>query len=252
MKKIIGCVLLLLLALALGCAAAQAETTTLLVYMCGTDLQSDACEDLYEMADAENGEDVNIVVLAGGTAEWDLDILEGNTRNLLDFQSEADAAEDWGYKSMGSPESLEEFLTYGLTNYPADRTIVILWDHGGGSECGVCFDETANDDGLTVVEINKVLASVSRKVPNFHIDIFGCDACMMATYEMAAMLSHYNIDFYVANFEHMKKGIILPCFLLLEVCSLQELLLEFLELELLELRLALNDDVLISNQSLQR
>ena len=62
MKKLICCGLLLLLALALGCAAAQAETTTLLVYMCGTDLQSDACEDLYEMADAENGEDVNIVV----------------------------------------------------------------------------------------------------------------------------------------------------------------------------------------------
>lgn len=205
MKKIIGCGLLLLLALALGCAAAQAETTTLLVYMCGTDLQSDACEDLYEMADAENGEDVNIVVLAGGTAEWDLDILEGNTRNLLDFQSEADRAEDWGYKSMGSPESLEEFLTYGLTNYPADRAIVILWDHGGGSECGVCFDETADDDSLTVVEINKVLASVSRKVPNFHIDIFGCDACMMATYEMAAMLSHYDIDFYVAS-EELEPG----------------------------------------------
>ena len=205
MKKIICCGLLLLLALALGCAAAQAETTTLLVYMCGTDLQDAGVEDLYEMADAENGEDVSIVVLAGGAVEWDLDILEGNTRNLLDFQSEEDGAEDWGFKSMGSPESLEEFLTYGLTNYPADRTIVILWDHGAGSEGGICFDETANDDGLTVVEINNVLASVSQKIPDFHIDIFGCDACMMATYEMAAMLSQYDIDFFVAS-EELEPG----------------------------------------------
>ena len=202
MKRII-CALALMLALCLGCALAEAETTTLLVYMCGTDLQEDACQDLIEMANADPSDDMNIVVLAGGAKEWSLDLLKGNTRNLLSFQSEADEAEDWGRKSMGSPESLKEFLEYGLKEYPADRMIVILWDHGAGSEGGVCFDETANDDGLTVVEINKVLGSLN--VPDWHIDIFGCDACMMGTYEMAAMLSHYNIDYYVAS-EELEPG----------------------------------------------
>ncbi len=202
MKKII-CALALLLALCLGCALAAAETTTVLVYMCGTDLQEDACEDLIEMANADLSDDMNIVVLAGGAKEWSLDLLKGNTRNLVDFRSEADEAEDWGRKSMGSPESLKEFLEYGLKEFPADRMIVILWDHGAGSEGGVCFDETANDDGLTVVEINKVLGSLN--VPDWHIDIFGCDACMMGTYEMAAMLSHYNIDYYVAS-EELEPG----------------------------------------------
>ena len=202
MKKII-CALALMLALCLGCALAAAETTTVLVYMCGTDIQEDACEDLIEMAEADPSDDMNIVVLAGGTKKWSLDLLKGNTRNLLSFQSEADEPEDWGRKSMGSPESLKEFLEYGLKEYPADRMIVILWDHGAGSEGGVCFDETANDDGLTVVEINKVLGSLN--VPDWHIDIFGCDACMMGTYEMAAMLSHYNIDYYVAS-EELEPG----------------------------------------------
>lgn len=202
MKKII-CALALVLALCLGCALAAAETTTVLVYMCGTDLQEDACEDLIEMANADLSDDMNIVVLAGGAKEWSLDLLKGNTRNLVSFQSEADEPEDWGRKSMGSPESLKEFLEYGLKEYPADRMIVILWDHGAGSEGGVCFDETANDDGLTVVEINKVLGSLN--VPDWHIDIFGCDACMMGTYEMAAMLSHYNIDYYVAS-EELEPG----------------------------------------------
>ena len=202
MKKII-CALAVLLVLCLGCALAAAETTTVLVYMCGTDLQEDACQDLIEMANADPSDDMNIVVLAGGAKEWSLDLLKGNTRNLLSFQSEADEAEDWGRKSMGSPESLKEFLEYGLKEYPADRMIVILWDHGAGSEGGVCFDETANDDGLTVVEINKVLGSLN--VPDWHIDIFGCDACMMGTYEMAAMLSHYDIDYYIAS-EELEPG----------------------------------------------
>ncbi|MBR3335187.1 MAG: hypothetical protein IKG23_12930 [Clostridia bacterium] len=205
MKKII-CALAAVLALCLGCALAAAETATVLVYMCGTDLQEDACEDLIEMASADPPEDMNIVVLAGGAKEWSLDLLKGNTRNLLSFQSEADEPDNWGRKSMGSPESLREFLEYGLTEFPADRTVVILWDHGAGSEGGVCFDETANDDGLTVVEINEVLESLEKTVPGYHINIFGCDACMMGTYEMAAMLSHHNIDYYVAS-EELEPGI---------------------------------------------
>ena len=206
MKKLICFGLILMLALALCSAAAAEETTTLLVYMCGTDLQEDACEDLVEMAEVEAGDAINVVVLAGGAQEWDLEDLQGNSRTLAVIRDGYfEELEDWGHKSMGSTESLEEFLYYGLTNYPADRTIAILWDHGAGSEGGVCFDETVNDDGLTVVEINEVLASLEQSVPDFHINIFGCDACMMATYEMAAMLSHYNIDYYVAS-EELEPG----------------------------------------------
>ena len=200
MKKMICCgwILLLALCLALGCAAAEAETSTLLVYLCGTDLQDAGCLDMAEMAEADAGENVNVVVLAGGAKEWEYDFLEGNTRTLVEIRDGDAYTADWGHASMGSPESLKEFLEYGLENYPADRTIVVLWDHGAGSEGGVCFDETAEDDGLTVAEINEVLSSLP---PERHINIFGCDACMMGTYEMAAMLSHYNIGYYVASQE---------------------------------------------------
>ena len=206
MKKIIGIVLLLALLFALGCVRAEGKTTTLLVYMCGTDLQEDACEDLVEMAEVEAGDAINVVVLAGGAKEWDLEDLKGNSRTLAVIRDGYfEELQDWGKASMGSPDSLVEFLRYGLTEYPADRTIAVLWDHGAGSEGGVCFDETANDDGLTVVEINSALENLAREVPGYHINIFGCDACMMATYEMAAMLSHHSIDYYVAS-EELEPG----------------------------------------------
>ena len=206
MKKIIGAVLLLVLFFALGCAQAEGKTTTLLVYMCGTDLQDAGCEDLVEMAEVEAGDAINMVVLAGGAKEWDLEDLKGNRRTLAVIRDGYfESLEDWGKASMGSPDSLEEFLRYGLTEYPADRTIVVLWDHGAGSEGGVCFDETANDDGLTIAEMNSVLNKLDQSVPGYHINIFGCDACMMATYEMAAMLSHHDIGYYVAS-EELEPG----------------------------------------------
>ncbi len=200
MKKIALLLVLMLLGSSLSFATAAEQTTTVLVYMCGTDLQDAACEDLIEMAEVESGGQIRIVALAGGTHEWDLEDLEGDTRNFMVIEDGyITELEDWGAASMGSGESLEEFLSYGLTEYPADRTVVILWDHGAGSEGGVCFDETADDDGLTIVEIDRALQRVEQSVPGYHIDVFGCDACMMATYEMAAMLSRYAVDYYVAS-----------------------------------------------------
>ena len=55
------------------------------------------------------------------------------------------------------------------------------------------------------MEINSALENLAREVPGYHINIFGCDACMMATYEMAAMLSHHSIDYYVAS-EELEPG----------------------------------------------
>ena len=206
MKKIICGTVILLLALLIGCAAASAETTTLLLYMCGTDLQESGCEDMAEIAELEDADDINTIVLAGGAKEWFYEDLAGETRNLAVIKDGSfEEITDWGNKSMGSVESLQEFLEYGLTYYPADRMIVVLWDHGAGSEGGVCFDETADDDALSVVDIDQALTAVQQKLPDSHINIFGCDACMMATYEMAAMLSRHDIGYYVAS-EELEPG----------------------------------------------
>lgn len=202
MKRLLLCTLLLL---AVGLfAAAQAEgSATLLVYMCGAEIQYDACYDMYEMGLAENGDDVNVVILAGGADKWEFDEIKGGTRNLITIRDgDFETIEDWGWKSMGSEESLLEFLEYGLTNYPADKTIVVLWNHGAGSEAGMCFDCTTEDeDGLSLNEINDVLYDLHESMGGFHIDVLGCDACMMATYEMAAMLSYYDIDYFIASEE---------------------------------------------------
>ena len=68
MKRIIA-VLFAVGVLLLGAYACAGADLTLLVYMCGADLQSSACYDIYEMALAETGDNINIVILAGGAPE---------------------------------------------------------------------------------------------------------------------------------------------------------------------------------------
>ena len=207
MKKITVVIFTLGFLLLSAGALAQADMT-LLVYMCGADIQSDACEDIYEMAVAETGEKLNLVLLAGGAEAWDYDEIAGNTRNLIEIRDGYfESITDWGWDSMGSEKSLLEFLKYGLTAYPAKRTAVILWNHGAGSEGGICFDSTTQEeDGLTLLEIHHVLRDLKAQLGHFHLDFFGCDACMMATYEMAAMLSSYDIDYFVAS-EEVEPGL---------------------------------------------
>ena len=204
-KTILSAALLLIFCFGLFPAFAETQTTVL-IYMCGTDIQEDACWDIYEMALAETGDNINLVLLAGGTRRWEFDELKGG-RCTLAVISDGDFAylEDWGKESMGSAETLATFLCAGLSEFPADRTVVILWDHGSGSEGGICFDEIYDDDGLTLREIDEALSTAREALGDFHIDIFGCDACMMATYEMAAMLSHYDIDYFIAS-EELEAG----------------------------------------------
>ena len=204
MKRLFFVLFLLFPALVSVCLA-EADAT-LLVYMCGGGLEEDAYLDLVEMAEAQ-ADNVNIVVLAGGCADWGIEGLEGNTRNLAVFRDGGfESVEDWGPLSMGSGDCLFQFLEFGLSRWPAKRTIVVLWDHGAGSEAGLCFDETADDDGLTLPEIDRVLSRLRDATGGFHIDLFGCDACMMAGYEMAAMLSQYDIDCFIGSEETEPSG----------------------------------------------
>ena len=63
--------------------AVSAETTTVMMYMCGTDLQSDCLNDIREMTQASFGDEVNLVVLAGGAKKWDDSALQAGRLNLF-------------------------------------------------------------------------------------------------------------------------------------------------------------------------
>lgn len=59
---------------------------------------------------------------------------------------------------MSNPTTLRDFINYGMDNYPAENTILIISDHGGGWK-GLCSD-TINGDGdwMSLLELSSALS----------------------------------------------------------------------------------------------
>ena len=176
-------------------------TVTILVYMCGTDLESQngmATADIKEMLNAKISSKVNLLIYTGGCARWKNSVISSSVNQIYQIKDgELILLEaDMGRASMTSPSTLQEFITYGKDHFPADRMCLILWDHGGGSVSGYGYDEkTGRGQSMTLSGINTALKGSSVK-----FDFIGFDACLMATVENGLMLSQY-ADYMIASEE---------------------------------------------------
>ncbi|MCR5630314.1 clostripain-related cysteine peptidase [Eubacterium sp.] len=182
------------------------DVVTLMVYMCGTDLESRsgmATNDLTEMANATNAKNVNIIVYTGGCARWKNNIISNSTNQIYQVKDGGlkCLVSDDGNKGMTKPETLTDFIKYCKENFPANRNCLILWDHGGGSVSGYGYDEKQSKNGsMTLGGIKKALENAQTK-----FDFIGFDACLMATCETALMLDPY-ADYLIAS-EETEPGI---------------------------------------------
>ena len=182
------------------------DTVTMMVYMCGTDLESKygmASSDLSEMAAANYGDNVNIIVYTGGCKGWKTKGISSNVNQIYQVKSGGLKAlvNDDGAKPMTDPDTLSAFIKYCNKNFPADRNELVLWDHGGGSVSGYGYDEKNSSKGsMGLAGINKALKDGGVK-----FDFVGFDACLMATAETALMLNEH-ADYLIAS-EETEPGI---------------------------------------------
>ncbi len=177
------------------------DTVTLMVYMCGTDLESRsgmATADLQEMAAAELGENVNIIVCTGGCKAWKNSTVSSEVNQIYRVKSGGLELleENAGSGPMTSPDTLSSFIRYCQKNYYADRSALIFWDHGGGSLTGYGYDEKNPRAGsMTLAGIDQALDDGDAV-----FDFIGFDACLMATVETALTLEPY-ADYLIASEE---------------------------------------------------
>ena len=182
------------------------DTVTIMVYMCGTDLESKhgmASNDLAEMANAKFGDNVKIIVLTGGCKGWKTKGISSDVNQIFRVTSGGmtQLEANYGRKAMTDPTNLSDFIKYCASKYPADRNFLILWDHGGGSVSGYGYDEKNTKSGsMNLAGINSAL-----KTAGVSFDIIGFDACLMATAETAIMLDSYG-DYLIAS-EETEPGI---------------------------------------------
>ena len=183
------------------------DTVTLMVYLCGTDLESRsgmATNDLKEMASATLSDQVNVIVYTGGCKGWKINGISNTTNQIYKVEPGGQLRlleKDRGAKAMTVPATLTDFISYCQQNYPADRNELILWDHGGGTVAGFGYDErTRNAGSMTLPDIAKAV-----KDAGVTFDFIGFDACLMGTLETALVLEPY-ADYLIAS-EETEPGI---------------------------------------------
>ena len=182
------------------------DVVTIMVYMCGTDLESRsgmATSDLMEMTKADLGDNVNLIVYTGGCRKWQNQVVSSSKNQVYQVVDGGlkRLVSDDGSKAMTDYRTLASFIQYGAKNFPADRNMLIFWDHGGGSVSGYGYDEKlGSSSSMTLGDIKKALDAGGIKY-----DVIGFDACLMATVENALMLSDY-ADYMIAS-EETEPGI---------------------------------------------
>ncbi len=178
------------------------DTVTLMVYMCGADLESRSglgTSDIVEMINAEVSDNVNVIVYLGGTTRWHNDYFSTKTNQIIKVVGNSQFAwlsKDEGNVAMTKPSTLSGFIKDCAENFPADRYQLIFWDHGSGSLAGYGYDEKFTSSGtMDLAEIRQALKDGGIK-----FDFIGFDACLMATAETGLMLSEF-ADYMIASEE---------------------------------------------------
>lgn len=152
---------------------------TFMVYINGdNNLEGAAIGDLDEMKTVGSTDKLNIIVQLdkyNGDGCWRYRVNQGSLQELQTLPEQ----------DFGDPNVLLDFVDWAMTNYPASRYVLVIWDHGGGwrrkageSVKGISYDD--HGTFIDMVELGNVFDSIDRP-----IHIIGMDACLMQMEEVA-------------------------------------------------------------------
>ena len=182
------------------------DEVTLMAYLCGTDLESRskmATSDIQEMIAADIADNVNVIVYTGGCRSWQNNAFSSKTNQIWQVTDKGVTCleDNLGSKSMTDEATLSSFIRWCAKKFPANRNMLVMWDHGGGSVSGFGYDEKfASSGSMDLAEIDTALKNGGVK-----FDFVGFDACLMATAENALMLTEH-ADYMIAS-EETEPGI---------------------------------------------
>lgn len=170
---------------------------TVLVYMdADNDLEHYAINNFNQMEQVGSSADVRVIVQFDRTPYYD--ISNGNwsdtrrflvTRDPDSINMKSLRLDDpmMGEANMGSPDTLRDFVQWGMSTFPADHYALVIWDHGTGWEVStaaaqypqkfIAFDMT-NGSALDLPEVRAALADM-------RVDVLSFDACFMQEMEVA-------------------------------------------------------------------
>jgi len=182
--------------------SAGADTWTVLVYLDGdNNLERDAIKDLNEMERVGSDDQIKIVVqldrISGNgpddddsNGDWDTAkrflVKHDDDRRKLNSQE----LDDLGEQNMGDPQTLVDFVTWSVKQFPAQHYALVIWDHGS-SWAGIAFDESSDSKGISLPELDLALRTAQSQTGVETFDLIGFDACLMAQIDVLETIQPY-------------------------------------------------------------
>lgn len=180
----------------------DAAEWTVLIYLCGTDLETDAASASFNLESLEkvpSSDQVNFVIQTGGTKAWHRDDIKSDVISRFTMDGGVlTEIESLPLANMGDPNTLGSFLSWGVKNYPAEKYMALLWDHGGGPLGGAILDELYGSI-MTLPELAKAMSMAETQ-----FEVIGYDACLMASLEVANAMAPYGK--YLVASEEIEPG----------------------------------------------
>jgi len=173
-------------------AAEKAQWTMMVFINADNNLDRFGVLDVQEMEKAGLSKDFNIVV--------QLDRLNKETRRYDVTGRAADAkADDWGISAkmvqkmgeadMGDYKEMVNFVKWSAENYPAEKYLLVIWNHGAGwkkraneTVKGISYDDQSHNH-MTTPQLGLAMQSIAG-VLGKQLDILSMDACLMQMVEV--------------------------------------------------------------------
>lgn len=182
------------------------DTVTVMLYLNGSDLESDngmATQDIREILNATLSDNVNVVIQTGGTKDWQSSAIasDHSQRFVVENGGLTLVDDSLGQLDITDPKTLEDFINFCKTNYPANRNMLIMWNHGSGAVYGFGYDEHVDDyyAALTLDEMQTAIRNTGVK-----FEMIGFDACLMGGLETAC--AFYDTADYLIASEDFESG----------------------------------------------
>ncbi|HEY9647931.1 MAG TPA: clostripain-related cysteine peptidase [Chroococcidiopsis sp.] len=172
---------------------------TLLVYLdADNNLEGAGVEDINEMEAALLPSGIRVVTLVDRVGGYDssngnwTDTRRGIIVHDTDESLISSPLTSVGELNMGAPQTLTNFIQWGIQNNPAQRYGLVLWNHGGGLP-GVTWDDSNGNDNLTLKEISTAIQNSGQT-----FDLIGFDTCLQGMVEQGYQLRNLT-DVMVAS-----------------------------------------------------
>ncbi len=190
-------------------SATPGQTWTIMLYQDADDkvLEQDIFIDFNEAELVGSSDRVNIVAqldryVGGfrGDGDWS-DTRRFHLQRDNDLDTINSPYQSIGEVDMSNPQTLYDFATWAIQNYPADKYVLIMSDHGMGWPGGWTDPEPpgsrqvnvpiarAIGDAMYLSDIDAALQAVREQTGIDAFELVGMDACLMAHMEVFTALA---------------------------------------------------------------